>query len=110
MNSLHSHSFREPRNANHTSTPRGARAITNVIPTRWLAAVLLIGTIVFFPVLILVIIIDAVTHDMPRFRFFMSRTGQFFRAGTQGALRFPRAWQNDWRLSDLARREATTAP
>jgi hypothetical protein len=110
MTSFNSHSFREPRIANSSATPRGARVFTEAIPTRWRAAVLLTGTIVFFPAIILVIMIDAVTHDMPQFRFFLRRTGQFFAIGMQRAFRFPRAWQREWRLSDLTRREAPTAP
>jgi hypothetical protein len=82
---------------------------TEMIPTRWRAAVLLTGTIVFFPIFILVIMVDALTHDMPRFRFLVHRTGQIFTAGVQMAIRIPRAWQNVWRFPDLTRREASTA-
>lgn len=51
-----------------------ARFMTAVIPVKWRGAVLLTGTVVFFPLIIGVIMLDAVTHDLPVVRTPVKKT------------------------------------
>jgi hypothetical protein len=60
-----------PRTPAHSSTPLfdfDARFLTAIIPVRWRAAVLVLGTVTLFPLIITLMMFDAVTHDMPGLR------------------------------------------
>jgi hypothetical protein len=65
-----------PRPPTHPSTPIfdfDARLLTAIIPVRCRAAVLVLGTLALFPLIITVMMFDAVTHDMPSLRASLHR-------------------------------------
>jgi hypothetical protein len=74
-----------------------ARILTAVFPARWRAGILLVGAIVFFPVIIFVMMFNAVIHDMPGvrgwFRRMAAATSRWFRFSRptegEGELAFP---------------------
>ena len=75
-----------PRTPAQTPTPVldfDARFLTAIIPARWRAAVLVAGAIAFFPLIITVMMFDAVTHDLPGLRAPFKRAfgiiGNWFR-------------------------------
>src|SRR6187200_3463927 len=76
-----------PSTPAHPSTPIfdfDARSLTAIIPVRWRAAVLVLGAVTLFPLIITGMMFDAVTHDMPGLRAPLKRmfgvVGNWFRA------------------------------
>ena len=57
------------------------RGITQVIPVRWRGAVLVAATLVFFPFIVAVMIMDAVMHDFPQLRTLFARRAENFAGG-----------------------------
>lgn len=89
MNSL---DFDSNRNA--TSTARmldhDARLLTAAIPPRWRATILLLATILFFPIFITIVVLDVLTEDMPKVRALLAGTSNAVTSSAQALARLPK--------------------
>jgi hypothetical protein len=85
------------------------RFMTAAIPVKWRGAVMLAGTIVFFPLIIGVIMLDALTHDMPSVRTPVKKVFLTIGGWIQVCRRIPRARQvaDALRFSEMSRRQAS---
>jgi hypothetical protein len=67
---------------------RAARGITRVVPVRWRGALLFASVLLFFPVILMAMILDAIMHDLPAWRGpFASRARTL--ADTPNSMRHP---------------------